>query len=146
MKSSKDSGVSGKRAAWAIERWVVERIDRDAGVARVESVPMLPDHVTTGLVKGLKAGGLVKGMDRLKFWDVPNIRIRRMSLVRLREILGVRSDEKEALSENMVFWLMHRGDVKKSEHVFHATVAARECAKDLYAEVASKKRRTHESE
>lgn len=142
MKASKGRVAPSKRAAWAIERWAVERVDRDAGMARIESVPMHSSRITAERVKSLEAQGLEKELDHLDLWDVNSIRIRRMSLATLRRILGVRSDEKEVLSENMVFWLMHRGDAKKPEHVFHATIAARKSAKDLYVAVATKQRRS----
>ena len=136
MKAKKKAKRVTTRLKASIERWTLERLDRDAGMARIESVPMRSDCLTAELLDALSEKGLEKGMDQLSLWDVVNARIRRMPIGRLSKKLGIRPDEREALSENMVFWVLSPAGARKTEQVFHATRAARETTKDLYRKVA----------
>gem|GEM_PF-3829302 len=103
---------------------------------------MVSDRVTSAYVGSLVKEGLKEGMDTLEIWDTDATEIRHMKLKQLFALLGVRSDEKDAVSENMVFWILHKGNAMKPEHVLHATVAARESTKAEYEEVAGRPRRS----
>jgi hypothetical protein len=141
MTASKRPGGGRKASRWAIERWALERIDQDAGAVRIEVVPMVSDRITSAYVNSLVKEGLKEGMDAIEIWDTDATEIRHMKLKQLFALLGVRSDEKDAVSENMVFWILHKGNAMKPEHVLHATVAARESIKAEYEEVAGRPRR-----
>jgi hypothetical protein len=105
-------------------------------MVRVESVPMRSDCLSEELIDTLIEKGLEVGMDQLSLWDIGLSRIRRITVGRFAAELGVRPDEKAALSENMVFWILRFTGAKKPERVFHATQPARQIAKDLYYQVA----------
>lgn len=139
MKAKKKAKRGSTRRKASIERWTLERFDRDTGMVRIESVPMRSDCLTAGLLKTLSAKGIDKGMDQLHLWNGGRARIRRMQIRRLYKKLGLRPKEREALSKNMVFWILKPADATKSEQVFHATLAAREAAKALYGKVVQKK-------
>jgi len=116
-----------------VERWTVERLDKDAGMSRIEVVPMRAEHTTDELLDTLLDKGAVPGMDRLSLWDAGRIRNVPTPIAALAELLDLRRDELAALSENMVFWVVRfRGAV----HIIHATSAARRIIKTLYREVA----------
>jgi hypothetical protein len=122
-----------------IERWTVERLDHDAGMARIEAVPMRSKHVTPALLDHLAQEGLDGGMDDLSLWEVDSIRTLRMPIRRLSNTLGLRSEEEETLSENMVFWVIVPGRGKKPTRVFHATSLSRKVSNDLYNRVFNRK-------
>ena len=128
----------GTASQWSsIERWTVERLDRDAGMARIETVPMRSESITEELLTVLLEEGVKVGMDQLSLWDVGQAQIQPMSIDRLTLVLGLRDDEKEALSENMVFWIL-RGLQENPDRVIPATKAARQTAKDFYRLVTRK--------
>lgn len=136
----------GESSRWSsIERWTVERLDREAGMARIEAVPMRSDSITEELLTALSEEGVKVGMDRLSLWDVGRAQIRPMRISSLMRVLGLRDSEKEALSENMVFWVL-RGLEKGSDRVVPATKAARQTAKDFYRLVTRKERRKSRKE
>ena len=118
-----------------IERWAIERLDRDAGMGRLESAPMKPECLTSKLFTALDEKGLEVGMDTLSLWDITHTKTRRMSINRLAGLLGVRRSEIDTLSENMVFWMLYRGRTRKPERVLHATQAARQATKEIYRKV-----------
>ena len=130
MKETK-SAIS----AVSVERWAVERLDRDADMVRIEVVPMRPDKVTQSLLGQLAGKGLLEGMDDLSLWDARKARIKGMKTSTLVRKLGFRKDEREKLSENMVFWVIRSGEKGKADQVFHATPAARKTSADLYHKV-----------
>ncbi len=121
--------------AVAVERWTVERLDRDAEMVRIEVVPMRPDKVTQSLLGQLAGKGLLEGMDDLSLWDARKAKVKGMKLQALVKKLGFRKDEVEKLSENMVFWVIRSGEKGKADQVFHATPAARKTSSDLYHKV-----------
>jgi hypothetical protein len=133
METNGSDRQHGQRSPVYIERWTVERLDRDVDLARIESVPMRSEFITAEFANALIKTGVEPGMDRLSHWDLDRARIRRMSRKRLAGELGLRPNEIEALSENMVFWILG-DDPDKPPRVIHATRAARETAKDLYRE------------
>lgn len=138
---TKNSSRLPEPSRWSsIERWTVERLDRDLEMARIEVVPMRSEYVTTQLAEALIETGVEVGMDHLSRWSVESARIRRMSIKRLVTELGLRTDERVALSENMVFWILSSAPEER-RHVIHATRAAREIARDLYREVARREER-----
>ena len=116
----------------SIERWTVERLDWDAGMARIEIVPMQPRHLTDALMKKLSQKGLETGIDSLSLWDLERARVKRMTLRNLKKTIGVRSSEIKKLDENMVFWALYSEGDKKAQRILHATRAARQVSKDLY--------------
>ena len=116
----------------SVERWTVERLDQDAGMARIESVPIKAEHRTGDLLSRLERGGLEPDMDNLSLWAVDRARVRKMTVAVLRKKLGLQAGERETLNENMVFWVVRRTDGKGVERVYHATRAARQAAKQLY--------------
>lgn len=116
----------------SIERWTVERLDWDAGMARIEIVPMQPRHLTDALMKKLSQKGLETGIDSLSLWDLERARVKRMTLRNLKRTIGVRSSEIKKLDENMVFWALYSEGDKKAQRILHATRAARQVSKDLY--------------
>jgi len=120
----------------SVERWTVERLDRDAGAARVEVVPIKKEFLTGELLDTLRSKGLEPDMDRLSMWDTGRVRIRRMSVTSLARKLDLRPDEKAILSENMVFWLLRPRKDAKEIAAFHATQAARKTSKELYRKAA----------
>ena len=129
------------RRKLVIERWTVDRIDDYAGMARIEAVPMRPDCLTEGLLKGLSKKGLETDLEDLSLWDTKRVKIKRMKIERLETRLGFRDKkEKETLSENMVFWVFNPDGRKKKEPIYHGTRAAREFAKTLYKKVARTER------
>lgn len=140
METKNSARPPGPSRWSSVERWTVERLDRDAGMARIESVPMRLDRITEELLEALSEKGVEVGMDQLSLWDVSRAQIRPMPIERLAGELGVRPDEMETLSENMVFWVF-RGNAKEPERVIHATRAARQISKDLYREVARREGR-----
>lgn len=119
----------------AVERWAVERLDRDADMARIEIVPMRPEKVSRTLLGALAKTGLLESMDDLSLWDGRKARIKGMKTSTLISKLGFRKEEKERLFENMVFWVIRSGEKGKADQVFHATAAARKTSKDLYHKV-----------
>jgi hypothetical protein len=135
MKTKRERKVSENRRQDTVERWTIERLDRDAGMVRIETVPMRSEHLTEELVEGLSEQGLAAGMDRLHLWDVSRARTQRMSVGSFAAKLGLRRHEDDTLSENMVFWILRRKGQREPERVFHATRAAREVTKDLYRQV-----------
>ena len=120
----------------SIERWTIERLDLDVGMARIESVPMRSDRVTPELLEILSKTGLKEEMDQLSLWNVKRARTKRMPISRLIRKLNARDSETKALSENMVFWIVRSENMKTHERVFHATQAARQLSKELYRKVA----------
>jgi hypothetical protein len=129
MKKTKDAvGVA------TVERWAVERLDREADMVRIEAVPMRPDRVTQTLLRSLAKSGPVEGMDDLSLWDARKAKLKGMKLQTLVKKLGLRKEEEEKLGENMVFWVI-RDKEAKEEQVYHATPAARKTSKDLYHKV-----------
>jgi hypothetical protein len=139
MKAKKKAKRMSAQMQVSIERWTVERLDRDAGMARIESVPMKSGCLSAELLGSLFEKGLEKGMDQMSLWDVTRARVQRMPIGRLSKKLGIRPEEMKTLSENMVFWVLSPAGDKKTEKVFHATPAARETAKELYGKVAQRK-------
>ena len=136
MRVKKNNDLLENPQLVCIDRWTVDRLDKDAGMARIESAPMRSDRISKILLGKLLEKGLDTGMDQLSLWNNRQTRIRRMPLKSLARMLGVRRDERETLSENMVFWVLRYRDKKEPERIFHATQAARETAKDLYFKVA----------
>ena len=130
MKKTKNTG-----GEVAVERWAVERLDRDADMARIEAVPMRPDKVTPTLLGSLAKKGLLEDMDELSLWDARKAKLNGMKISTLVSKLGFREKEKERLSENMVFWVIRSGEKGKADQVFHATPAARKTSGDLYHKV-----------
>jgi len=128
----------------SLERWTIERLDRDAGMARIESVPIRPDRLNKELLHRLSERDPDVEMDQLSFWDIPRARIRRMSIDDVAAKIGVLPDEKDALSENMVFYILRRGRVKKPEQAYHATYVARQTTKQLYSKVTRREEASHE--
>ena len=124
----------------SIERWTVERLDWDAGMARIEIVPMQPRHLTDALMKKLSQKGIETGIDNLSLWDLERARVKRMTLRNLKRMIGVRSSEIKTLDENMVFWALYPEGDKKAQHILHATRAARQVSKDLYEKVTRSER------
>jgi hypothetical protein len=117
-----------------IERWTIERFDQDAGMARIEIVPIHPEY-QADLLKRLKAKkGLVAGIDNLSCWNVQRARVRRMTIRGLAKKIFGAARQRE-LSENMVFWAFIPKNRKKSSRVLHATRAARKLSKQVYASV-----------
>lgn len=136
MKNAGRSERRPREGPTSVERWTIERIDRDAGMVRVESVPMLSDRITGELLDSLAERGPREGADHLELWDDRRVSVRRISIKMLIKRLGLRVDEEDRLSENMVFWVVRRTDKAGYERVFHATQAARQMAKELYKRVA----------
>ena len=64
----------------SIERWTIERLDRDAGMARIETAPMLGKHVTQKLIDRLLAKGLEAGVDKLSLWDASRVKNQYISI------------------------------------------------------------------
>lgn len=128
----------------SIERWTIDRLDRDARMARIETVPMRSDRLTYELLEALEKKGVQVGMDHVDLWDIENAETVQMSIEELGGQLGVRSNEMETLSENMVFWNL-RGELEERNRVLHATQAARQLAKELYREVTRKEGPRYES-
>ena len=124
-----------KKTWRSIERWTVERLDWDAGMARIEIVPMQPGNLTNALINRLSQKGLETDIDRLSLWDLERARVKRMTLRNLAGRIGVRSSEIKTLDENMVFWALYPEGDNKAQHILHATRAARKVAKDLYKKV-----------
>ncbi|MEJ2720575.1 MAG: hypothetical protein P8181_05470 [bacterium] len=118
-----------------LERWTVDRLDEDAGMARIEAVPIRPEKLTDELLDTLSEKGLEIGLDDLTLWDANRARIERVRVNQLETKLNLRSGEKKTLSENMVFWVVRPVGAEKKEHVYHATRAARKIAKDYYQKV-----------
>jgi hypothetical protein len=118
-----------------LERWTIERLDRDAGMARVEKVPMVKSRMTMDMLDTLATSGVTPGMDNIRFWDVKRLRIQRMPAVKLASLFGARDDEKDTLSENMVFWVVRTPGRGAPEQIYHATRAARDSVKHLYRQV-----------
>lgn len=127
-----------------VERWTVERLDRDAGMVRIESVPIKSDRLSREVLEMLSDKRLEVGMDRLSLWDIGRARILRMSIESLADKLSLRSNEIETLSENMVFWVLHPPSDAETERVFHATRAARQAAKEIYLKVSRREGASHE--
>ncbi len=143
MESNRRDTLPGPARWVSIERWAVERLDREAGLARIEWVPMRPEFISDELATMLIDTGVQVGMDQLSRWDLGRAEIRKMSIRRVVAELGLRRDEGDALSENMVFWVL-RGVEKEPHRVVHATRAAREVARDLYREVVRREEGRHE--
>lgn len=135
MKKTESSAKPIGSGLAAVERWTVERLDRDAGMVRIEAVPMRPDKVTQVLLDALADRGLLESMDDLTLWEARKAKMKPMRLATLVRKLALRKKEEEKLSENMVFWVI-RDEKAKKEQVFHATPSARKASKDLYHKVA----------
>ena len=140
MKEKKTKKTSAKKPV--LERWTVDRIDRDAGMARIEAVPMHPGKLTDKLLKKLSKKGLEMELEDLSLWNPKKVKIHRMEIKLLESKLGFRDEEKETLSENMVFWVVNPDRKRKKDPVYHATRAAREVAKNLYEQVSRRERST----
>lgn len=139
METTRSSSPPGSLGWSSIERWTVERLDRDAGMARIESVPMRSEY--SGELFGvLLERGVEVGMDRLALWDAGKAQIRPLSIERLVGELGLRPGEEETLSENMVFWVLRSAE-GEPDRVVHATQAARQVSKVLYRAAARRERR-----
>ncbi len=123
----------------SIERWTVERLDHDAGLARVETVPMKTEYVTQAFLDHLVQEGLAGEMEDLSLWEVNSLRMLRLPIRRLLGTLGMRPEEAETLSENMVFWMIVPGRGKTPVSIYHATGLARKVSNDLYDRVRNGK-------
>jgi hypothetical protein len=134
MKKTKNAARQDSSGLATVERWAVERLDRDADMVRIEAVPMRPDKITRTLLGSLAKRGPQESMDNLSLWDVRKAKLKGMKLQTLVRKLGLRKEEEEKLSENMVFWVI-RDEKAKNEQVYHATPVARKASKDLYHKV-----------
>lgn len=119
-----------------IERWTIERIDRDSKWVRVESVPIKREKLNESLLKRLSKKGLEEGMDSFDMWDIGGKSTQGMATEKLDALLQVKDKEKEAVSENMVFWVVRPENENQDVKVFHASLAARKAASDIYKKVA----------
>ncbi|UCG61635.1 MAG: hypothetical protein JSV52_15210 [Candidatus Zixiibacteriota bacterium] len=135
MTNVKKGDRRSKGGPATIERWTIERIDPDAGMARVESVPMLADRVTKGLLESLHKSGVSEEADTPDLWDSGKIKMKNMTTKSLIRQLMLRKDEEELLSENMVFWIIRPGGKALTDRVYHATQAARFTSRNLYKKV-----------
>ena len=108
----KTKRAAGKKVV--LERWTVDRLDRDSGMARVEAVRMRANRLTDKLLKQLSSKGLEVELEDLSFWNTRSIKFRKMEIAALESRLGFKSEEeKKTLSENMVFWVINPDAVKK---------------------------------
>ena len=135
MDNSKKPRLQSDMKLASIERWTIERIDRDTGMARLESVPMRDEYATRKLVSTISKNGLDSDADNIEFWNTKKAGIKQMKLNSLIKLLNLRQNEEKALKENMVFWAIRYSDKKKPEKMFHATTAARQLSKKLYQKV-----------
>lgn len=126
-----------------IERWTIDRLDRETKIARIEVVPMLSEETPIGLMNIVSETGLEINVDDLSRWDLAHVHFIHISIKKLTEKLGIQQDEAEVLSENMVFWVIFRQNLVEPDSIFHATPAARKIAKNLYHDVL-KTREHHE--
>jgi hypothetical protein len=129
----------------SLERWTIERLDRDAGMARIETVPARSGPESEKLKETLIKQNSTLEMDPLSVWDARRLQSKSMLIARLRKILKVSSSKGESLAENMVFYILHRGKAVKPEHVYHVTQAARATAKQLHENVSNYKEARHDS-
>ncbi len=139
MKTEDSERTAGTSRWSSIERWAIERVDRDAGMTRIECVPMRSEYVGS-FTDVLLDTGVGAGMDLLSYWDLEHARIRPMPIGEVAAELGLRDHERDTLSENMVFWVV-RSAAREPRHVIHATRAARETAKELYSQVTRREER-----
>jgi len=113
-----------------VQRLTVERLDKEAEVVRVESVPLSGKYTTEKFTKELAQ----KEIEELSWWDADSEKSEMYRIKELREKLGLREDEE--LSENMVFWIIKQSG--KPLMVFHATQPARMLSKKLYTSLAER--------
>jgi hypothetical protein len=112
----------------AVERWTIDRLDRDAGVARLEKVQMIKRYIQEFI-------SLINNADettaeKLEWWDSKKAIATFIPIAELMDILKLKDDE--TLNENMVFWIL-KGDF--GQKIIHATNQARNLAGELYRKV-----------
>jgi predicted metalloprotease len=122
-----------------LSRWTIDRLDRDAGMARIEKVPMLRIKQNVKHLEKIALKGTEPELDELEYWDVQARTIERLPISRLYKKLGLREDERETLSENMVFWVLDPDIRKKEPVVYHSTRSARSLSKTLYRQVTGRR-------
>ena len=98
-------------------------------------MPMKSEKLTGRFVERLLNEGLAAEMDKLSLWNIKRARIQRLNIRSLLRKIGFRADEKEMLSENMVFWAVLPSGKRTPESLFHATRAARLLSKKIYSKV-----------
>jgi hypothetical protein len=107
------------------QRWTLERIDADADVARIEIVRPRREYDTKEFAERLAASA----EENLEWWDVEKAKTALGSLNWLRSSL--RLEKQQPIAEGMVFWVVKKGN--RVTKVIHATQAARELSKRMYA-------------
>jgi len=132
MKSKRSVKSSSIKKWTSIERWAVERLDRESGMARIESTPMRPEKLTDRLMKMLAKKGVEPGEDKISCWNLKKVKIKRLQIKRLARKIGFRDEEIGIIMENQVFWALFSKGEKKPDRVLHATRAARKESKKLY--------------
>lgn len=129
-----------RRPLAGLSRWTIDRLDRDAGMARIEKVPLRRGRNDEKALEAFAAREAEPGLDRLDDWDLEGASMERLPIARLCDELGLRGDEREALSENMVFWvLLSPGLRGEPPAVYHATRPARSLSKTLYSKVTGRR-------
>lgn len=121
-----------KEAKERIERWAIEKIDDEAKVVRIERVKMYQKQYKE-LFKDKLSKRAASESDDLSLWDISTELTITIPLEKLRRKLSLRKDE--ALSENMVFWVLLEGQ-DSVKQVYHATQAARGLTQKLYKKVS----------
>jgi len=129
-----DSGLKSKKLQkrgnnLPIERWTIDRLDRETNTVRIEKVPLNPEFESV-FRKGIEVKKLPK-QDNLSWWKTDKYKVQILSIKSLANQLQLKDDDK--LNENMVFWMVGR---KKNVKVIHATQMARELTKSIYNKLA----------
>ncbi len=112
----------------SIERWTIDRLDRDAGVARLEKVPLAKEF-SDEFVSMIAAKADIT-TERLEWWDSSQTTVEYISIAELKDFLTLETDV--TLNENMVFWILKIGSELT---IIHATNQARSLAGELYRKV-----------
>lgn len=130
---------------YLIERWTIDRLDRDSGMTRIVCVPIKKEYLNENKIKKLLEIGNEDSGDQLKLWDLRKSQIKKMKISKLEKKLNLRDKETKIVSENMVFWILPSLDPDKPVKVFHKTGAARQLAKNLYERVLRNEGGSHET-
>jgi hypothetical protein len=96
MKKNEKTKQEEVRQRLSIERWTVERLDPDAGMVRIESVPMRSEFLTQKFLAEVSKEDFEPGEDDLSFWDTGRAKIRRISINRF-----VKRSEPEQLKRKL---------------------------------------------
>lgn len=120
----------------SIERWTIDRLDRESNTARIERVPLNPEFKSefTKLINAKK----LPRFDNLSWWKTDKYKVKILSIRSLTRKLQLKDDEK--LSENMVFWLIGDLSGKTPSRVIHATHMARELTKEIYKKLSDSRK------